>query len=177
MNIYGELSVLRACEPKDFDEYKKIYGNAETADLQFNNRTEDLNATSEDWCRSVTENRSSIMLTITDKNDLPSGFLHVYDIDWKNGSVRLDIAADPDADKQCYIKDALVSAVNFIFNHIRFETVVVYCLDGDTIKKSLLEEIGFIQDALLKNRIARNGKRPDVALYSLLPGDLNHIET
>ena len=174
MNIKGDITILRACEPEDFGLFKRIYENAEVRGLQVYGTIYDLNMNIEDWNRSLKENMSYFQLTIAAKDDVELGFLQFNNIDWKNGSIQLDFAVDPDHDNRGYVKDALVTAAKFVFNHMRFETVVIYCLDHDAEKKLLLEEIGFIQDALLRSRILIEEKRYDIALYTLLFNDLKH---
>ncbi len=172
MNIKGDITILRACEPQDLGLFRRVYENEKTRKYQISKTIYKIDMSIEDWKKALNDNMSYYQLTIAAKDETGLGFLQFNNIDWKNGSIQLEFAVDPDHDQREHLKDALTAAAKFVFGNMRFETIVIYCLAHDADKKNLLEEIGFIQDALLRSRILRENKRYDLALYTLLPSDL-----
>lgn len=116
---------------------------------------------------------SRATLTIVEPpSDLCLGQVTVHDLDWDNGSVELSIWLAPAYRGRGLGARALALASRWLLHPCRFERVQLLCEPGNQALLGAAARAGFVHEGVLRGYWRRRSERIDVAVLSLVRGDL-----
>lgn len=121
------------------------------------------------WLTAAMQRRNDVYFSVKAKGcQQPVGLCAYQDIDYRNGSVTIWAAVQPEYGCGAQVLRLLCKNA---FSHLRAEHVALLCLAADHSMSALAAQVGFTQDAVLYSRIRRGDERLDQKLFTLLKGE------
>jgi len=102
------------------------------------------------------------------KDDEYLGGCGINDIDWKNSFCEIGIFLSDNFCGNGYGTDALKILVDFIFNELNLNKVMLNVYDFNERAINSYKKVGFIEEGRLRDHIFRNGKYNDEVVMSIL---------
>src|SRR6056297_2989689 len=102
------------------------------------------------------------------KDDEYLGGVGINEIDWKNSYCEIGIFLAEDYCGQGYGTDALKVLIDFIFNEMNLNKVMLSVYSFNDRAQNSYKKTGFVEEGRLREHIFRNGKYNDEIIMSIL---------
>lgn len=102
------------------------------------------------------------------KDDEYIGGLGINEIDWKNSYCEIGIFLAEDFCGEGYGTDALKILVDFIFNEMNLNKVMLSVYSFNERARNSYKKVGFVEEGILRDNIFRNGEYNDEIIMSIL---------
>lgn len=171
MNIIGERITLRAIELDDNELLKNIMNDANTEHELGGWSFPISSLIQEEWIKSQSKTQGNGILRsiICDNDNLNAmGTLILSDIDYKNGNAEVHIKLVSDARGKGYGSSALRTIVDYAFSELRLNCLYAHINAYNEKSQILFQNVGFVKEGTLRNRIFKAGKFHDVLVFSIL---------
>jgi RimJ/RimL family protein N-acetyltransferase len=100
----------------------------------------------------------------------------INEIDWKNSYCEIGIFLSEDYCGKGYGTDALRTLVDFIFNEMNLNKVMLNVYSFNDRAISSYKNVGFVEEGRLREHIFRNGKYSDELIMSILRSDWREMK-
>ena len=99
------------------------------------------------------------------------GQIYVYDIDWDHARAAVGVWLAPGARGRGLASGALRLAARWLFDEWQLERIELTTLPGNEAMIRAARACGFTEEGVLRERERERGRRLDIMILSLLPGD------
>lgn len=96
------------------------------------------------------------------------GAIGLYRINWDAHRSEIGYVINPDYSGKGYMHEACKALVKFAFEEIDFHSLEAVINSDNIPSIKVVEKIGFVREAYLKENAVRSGKFIDTVIYSLL---------
>ncbi len=122
----------------------------------------------ESWYAELVKDASQEVYSIKSSEAVPLGWVHLHDIDLRNGTATLGIVLDSEHWGRGYGHDALTAVVIHAFEDLRIARLEAEILAMNRPSMGLFERLGFVHEGTKRQFYYTAGRRLDVHLYGLL---------
>lgn len=169
--LKGENIILRALEPSDLDFLYHLE-NEESLWEVSNTITPYsrfiLNEYLENSHRDIYDVKQLRLVICKIENNMPVGFIDLYDFDPKHSRVGVGIVVFNDGDKRKgYASEAVSLTSNYAFKHLNVHQVFAGITEGNDGSIALFENSGFERNGLKKDWVYSDGNFKSEYIYQL----------
>ena len=122
----------------------------------------------EAWYVSLQSDQSQNVYSIKSGDAQMLGWVHLHDIDRRNGTAKLGLVVDPEFWRQGVGFQALSAAVIHSFEDLRLARLEAEILSMNRPSMGLFEKLGFRHEGTKRQGYYTAGRRLDIELYGLL---------
>ncbi len=176
-NIFeGERLRLTEINPKEDSEKDALWSHAiEYARVRKTNPVRPISALEsrkslEEELKEAEEEGNRFHFAIRSKNEKEDllGFLDVVNIEWKNGQGFLQILLGSEAICKEHLAESLQLGLKYAFDELNLYHVCMEISAYETATVAVLEEVGFMREACLREIAFHEGKYHDHIIFGLL---------
>lgn len=120
------------------------------------------------WYETIAADPSQEIYSIKTAEAEMLGWIHLYDIDFRNGSASTGLVIDPAYWRQGYGLEALAAAIEHAFFDLRLVRIQAEVLSMNTPSRGLFEKLGFMHEGTKREAYYTSGRYLNVEIYALL---------
>lgn len=171
MNIINNKIILRSIETEDRSLLHELINDPNIERSVGGWSFPVSNYKQEKWIESqqLSNSDSLLRLIIADKSSNEGvGTLILSDIDYKNGSAEIHIKISNQHQGKGFAMSSLTTIIEYCKSELRLHSLYAKILEDNVGSRKLFESNGFILDGLERERIFKNGRFNNVAIYTLI---------
>ena len=123
------------------------------------------------WFGDLAKDGTQEVFSIKSPDAQSLGWVHLYDIDLRNGTASLGIVLDSEHWGHGYGHDALTAVVTHAFEDLRMVRLEAEILAMNRPSMALFEKLGFLHEGTKRQFYYTAGRRLDVHIYGLLASE------
>lgn len=124
-----------------------------------------------EYLRSVAESDGEQFVVCADDDRVGSVGLHQVNHSW--GTCEVGFWITPDEQDNGYGTEACELAAGYAFDELRIEKAIARTFAFNEASQALLESVGFVHEATLREHAHVGGERVDLLVYGLLADEFN----
>jgi diamine N-acetyltransferase len=115
----------------------------------------------------INENDGKRIFMIDNMNNKPIGIITVTNIKWEYRNCEIGVVIFDKSERNKGVgKDAVNTALNFIFNEMNMHLVYVNVIEENEVALRLFKSLGFEEEGVLRDRYFKGGKYRNVVVIS-----------
>lgn len=123
------------------------------------------------WYATVANDKTQDVFSVKSPKAEMLGWVHLHDIDLRNGSASVGLVIEPEQWRQGYGYQALAAVVTYAFEDLRLARLEAEILSMNHPSKALFTKLGFQPEGVRRQSCFTAGRRLDVELYGLLASE------
>lgn len=163
--LRGESVSLRPASEADIDFLTKNINDPKIWTSVESNRPK-VERGQREYLKSVSESDGEQFIVYADDDRVGSIGLHQVNHSW--GTCEIGFWITPDEQNNGYGSAACELAVSYAFDELRIEKVIANAFAFNEPSHALLESVGFVHEATLRDHAYVGGERVDLLVYGLL---------
>lgn len=125
----------------------------------------------EGWYASLANDRSQRVYSIKSSDTQMLGWVHLHDLDQRNGTASVGLVIDPEHWRQGFGYEALAAVTIHAFEELRLARLEAEILSMNKPSRALFEKVGFRHEGTKRQGYFTAGRRLDVEVYGLLASE------
>ena len=170
--LISERLILRRIKLSDLDDIYEYTSNPLTTKFLFWKTHESkkltlkfINDTLNEYDKS--NSRYTWGITINESEKL-IGVISIFFISYLSKRVEISYILNPNYQGKGYMKEALISVQDFIFNEVNFVRIQAKCTEDNSASKKVMRSIGMVLEGKLRNYWFLKNEYKDVEFYAII---------
>lgn len=168
MNLYSDRLFLRAPELSDSSLLNSMINDPDVENYTGGWSFPISAYQQQKWFESIQSQTTTMRLIVDTKEHGPIGLITLSDLDFKNRTAQLHIKLENNHQirSKGYGSEATKTLVDYAFNQLDLFVVYSQVIEYNIASSKMLKNCGFIEEAVLKSRLYKNGNRYNIIVFS-----------
>lgn len=166
--LRGEYVIMRVPEADDADIMAAWQNDGDVAKLLPIHQIPVSKSVTEDMISGVRRDKNKIVFVIENDDGIPIGIASLKDIDWIDGTAKMDIVLYA---KNCWGRgfgyDSVRTLTDYGLDGINLNTIYVNILEGNDTAVKCFEKAGYRSEGVLQNRVLKDGRMRNIISMSI----------
>jgi RimJ/RimL family protein N-acetyltransferase len=165
---------LRAIEESDLDLLREMMNDPEIELMTGGFSFPVSHHQQKKWFENLPAGERELRTVIETREHGAVGLVALTDIDWKNRTAQFHskIATSKDVRGKGYGTKATRALVKYAFEQLNLHLVYSHILEYNIASQRAKEKSGFTKEAVLRNRVYKNGSYHNIVVWSIQKGEL-----
>jgi RimJ/RimL family protein N-acetyltransferase len=177
MNIKYKDITLRAIEDSDLELILEMINDPEIEKMTGGGGFPVSMFQQKKWYETIQNKNDELRLMIDTENHGTIGLAMLTGIDYKNGTAEFHakIATSRNIRGNGYGTKAYKAIFDYAFNQMNLNCIYTGNIEYNTVTEQIKEKCGFQKEGILRERVYKNGKYHNIAVWSLLRDDWKEL--
>jgi len=130
------------------------------------------------WYEMIQGKNDELRLMIDTADHVAVGLAMLTNIDYKNGTAELHVklATSLNIKGKGFGTKAYIAIINYAFDMLNLNCIYTGNIEYNKVTEHIKQKIGFIKEAVLRERVYKYGRRYNIHVWSLLRNDWESVK-